>query len=98
MNIIAFECKYMKIFSNKEHFCKKIYIKPAEIGCAKTKKHTTEQFERVIFPDYWKFFIQNFKIQIEFSNFARNKDKRLWTQFGIKTIPYSQTFASRYHV
>lgn len=52
MKIIAFECKYMKIFSNKEHFCKKIYIKPAEIGCAKTKKHTTEQFERVIFPDY----------------------------------------------
>ena len=60
MNIIAFECKYMKIFSNKEHFCKKIYIKPAEIGCTKTKKHTTEQFERVIFSRLLKIFHSKF--------------------------------------
>jgi hypothetical protein len=39
-------------FFKQRTFLQKKYIKPAEIGCAKTKKHTTEQFERVIFPDY----------------------------------------------
>ena len=37
MNIIAFVCKYMKFFSNKEYFCRNIYIKLNEIGCTITK-------------------------------------------------------------
>ena len=75
MNIIAFVCKYMKFFSNEEIFLHKIYKILNEIGCAKARKAQYNILNVLFFTIAENFSFKNFSIQIEISNFARNKDK-----------------------
>ena len=60
MNIIAFVCKYMKFFSNKEYFCKNIYIKLNEIGCAITKLTRQNNLNMFFYSITANFSFKNF--------------------------------------
>ena len=60
MNIIAFVCKYMKFFSNKEYFCRNIYIKLNEIGCTITKKTQHIKLDTLFYSITANFSLKNF--------------------------------------
>ena len=60
MNIIAFVCKYMKFFSNKEYFCRNIYIKLNEIGCTTTKLTQQNKWNMLFYSITAIFFPQKF--------------------------------------
>ena len=71
----CFRVQIYEIFLKWRNFLHKIYKILNEIGCAKARKAQYNILNVLFFTIAENFSFKNFSIQIEISNFARNKDK-----------------------